>query len=196
VILFDEVEKAHPDVFNVFLQILDDGRLTDGQGRTVDFKNTIVIMTSNIGSHRILDFKGAFDGADFAVMRATVLDELRQHFRPEFLNRVDEIIVFHALTEDELMRIVDILLGRLRRRLAERRITLVLSDAAKRHIVKVGYDPNYGARPLKRTIQKELETPLGRKILAGDIEDGQTVSVDYDDIRGELTFTIADKEPQ
>ena len=117
VILFDEVEKAHPDVFNVFLQILDDGRLTDGQGHTVDFKNTIVIMTSNIGSHRILDYKGSFDGADYAIMRATVLDELRQHFRPEFLNRVDEIIVFHALTEDELMKIVDIQLERLRQRL-------------------------------------------------------------------------------
>ena len=153
VILFDEVEKAHPDVFNVFLQILDDGRLTDGQGHTVDFKNTIVIMTSNIGSHRILDYKGSFDGADYAVMRATVLDELRQHFRPEFLNRVDEIIVFHALTEDELLTIVDLQLQRLRKRLAERRITLELSDAAKRHIVKVGYDPHYGARPLKRTIQ-------------------------------------------
>jgi ATP-dependent Clp protease ATP-binding subunit ClpB len=195
VILFDEVEKAHPDVFNVFLQILDDGRLTDGQGRTVDFKNTIVIMTSNIGSHRILDFKGSFDGADYAVMRATVLDELRQHFRPEFLNRVDEIIVFHALSEDELMQIVDIQLARLRKRLAERRITLVLSDAAKRHIVKVGYDPNYGARPLKRTIQKELETPLGRKILAGDISEGQTVNVDYDDVRGELTFRIGERVP-
>ena len=193
VILFDEVEKAHPDVFNVFLQILDDGRLTDGQGRTVDFKNTIVIMTSNIGSHRILDFKGSMDGADYAVMRATVLDELRQHFRPEFLNRVDEIIVFHALSEEELMRIVDIQLGRLRKRLAERRITLVLSDAAKKHIVKVGYDPNYGARPLKRTIQKELETPLGRKILAGEIEDGQTVDVDFDDIRGDLTFHVGER---
>jgi ATP-dependent Clp protease ATP-binding subunit ClpB len=154
VILFDEVEKAHPDVFNVFLQILDDGRLTDGQGHTVDFKNTIVIMTSNIGSHRILDYHGSFDGAEYAIMRATVLDELRQHFRPEFLNRVDEIIVFHALTEDELLTIVDLQLTRLRQRLAERRITLVLSDEAKRHIVKVGYDPHYGARPLKRTIQK------------------------------------------
>ena len=193
VILFDEIEKAHPDVFNVFLQILDDGRLTDGQGHTVDFKNTIVIMTSNIGSHRILDFKGSADGADYAIMRATVLDELRQHFRPEFLNRVDEIIVFHALSEEELMRIVDIQLDRLRRRLAERRITLVLSEAAKRHIVKVGYDPNYGARPLKRTIQKELETPLGRKILAGEIEDGQTVEVDFDDIRGTLTFHIGER---
>jgi ATP-dependent Clp protease ATP-binding subunit ClpB len=192
VILFDEVEKAHPDVFNVFLQILDDGRLTDGQGHTVDFKNSIVIMTSNVGSHRILDYRGSFDGADYAIMRATVLDELRQHFRPEFLNRVDEIIVFHALTEDELLTIVDLQLERLRRRLAERRITLVLSDAAKRHIVNVGYDPHYGARPLKRTIQKELETPLGRKILSGEIQEGQTVDVGFDENRGELTFAVGE----
>jgi ATP-dependent Clp protease ATP-binding subunit ClpB len=195
VILFDEIEKAHPDVFNVFLQILDDGRLTDGQGRTVDFKNTIVIMTSNVGSHRILEHRGSFDGADYAVMRATVLDELRQHFRPEFLNRVDEIIVFHALSEEQLEEIVDIQLGRLRRRLAERRITLDLSEPAKRHLAKAGYDPNYGARPLKRTIQKELETPLGRKILAGQINDGDTVGVGFDDVRGELTFTVESKEP-
>jgi ATP-dependent Clp protease ATP-binding subunit ClpB len=193
VILFDEVEKAHPDVFNVFLQILDDGRLTDGQGHTVDFKNTIVIMTSNIGSHRILDYHGSFDGAEYAVMRATVLDELRQHFRPEFLNRVDEIIVFHALTEDELLTIVDLQLTRLRQRLAERRITLVLSDEARRHIVKVGYDPHYGARPLKRTIQKELETPLGRKILSGEIQDGTTVDVGFDENRGALTFLIGER---
>ncbi|MEO6834873.1 MAG: ATP-dependent chaperone ClpB [Candidatus Tumulicola sp.] len=188
VILFDEVEKAHPDVFNVFLQILDDGRLTDGQGRTIDFRNTIVIMTSNVGSHRILDHHGSFEGADYAVMRATVLDDLRRHFRPEFLNRVDEIIVFHALTEEQLEEIVDIQLARLRKRLAERRITLVLTDEAKRHIAKAGYDPNYGARPLKRTIQKELETPLGRKILGGEIGDGDTVAVGFDNVRGDLTF--------
>ncbi len=191
VILFDEIEKAHPDVFNVFLQILDDGRLTDGQGHTVDFKNTIVIMTSNIGSHRILDYKGSVEGTDYAIMRATVLDELRQHFRPEFLNRVDEIIVFHALDEQELLEIVDLLMQRLRKRLAERRITLELSDAAKRHIVKVGYDPHYGARPLKRTIQKELETPIGRKILAGEINEGDAVDVGFDENRGELTFLVA-----
>ncbi|HTU82698.1 MAG TPA: ATP-dependent chaperone ClpB [Candidatus Acidoferrales bacterium] len=195
VILFDEVEKAHPDVFNVFLQILDDGRLTDGQGRTVDFKNTIVIMTSNVGSHRILDYKGSFSGADYAIMRATVLDELRQHFRPEFLNRVDEIIVFHALSEKQLEEIVEIQLQRLRKRLGDRRIALVLDEAAKRHIVKVGYDPNYGARPLKRTIQKELETPLGRKILAGEIRDGDTVEVGFDENRGELTFASRAPEP-
>jgi ATP-dependent Clp protease ATP-binding subunit ClpB len=191
VILFDEIEKAHADVFNVLLQILDDGRLTDGQGHTVDFKNTIVIMTSNIGSHRILDYKGSYDGAEYAIMRATVLDEMRQHFRPEFLNRVDEIIVFHALSEKQLEEIVEIQLGRLRERLAQRRISLTLSEAAKRHIVNVGYDPNYGARPLKRTIQKELETPLGRKILGGEIADGDTVNVDFEPIRGELTFTVA-----
>jgi len=191
VILFDEIEKAHPDVFNVFLQILDDGRLTDGQGRTVDFRNTIVIMTSNVGSHRILDYKGGFSGADYAVMRATVLDELRQHFRPEFLNRVDEVIVFHALTEGQLEKIVEIQLARVRKRLAERHIELELTTAAKRHLVKTGYDPVYGARPLKRAIQKEVETPLGRKILAGEIRDGQHVAVDYDQKRGELTFDAA-----
>ena len=188
VILFDEIEKAHPDVFNVFLQILDDGRLTDGQGHTVDFRNTIVIMTSNIGSHRILDYKGSGHGADEAAMRATVMEELRAHFRPEFLNRVDEVIVFHALTQEQLMEIVDIQLKRLRARLEERKITLELNDAAKRHLVQAGYDSNYGARPLKRTIQKELETPLGRRILAGEINDGDTVQVGFNDVNGELTF--------
>ncbi len=189
VILFDEIEKAHPDVFNVFLQILDDGRLTDGQGRTVDFRNTIVVMTSNIGSHRILDYKGGFDGADYAVMRATVLDELRQHFRPEFLNRVDETIVFHALSEVDLASILTVQLARLRKRLADRHIILDLDEAATKHLVRAGYDPAYGARPLKRTIQKELETPLGRRILSGDIHDNSTVKISYDDIRGELTFS-------
>jgi ATP-dependent Clp protease ATP-binding subunit ClpB len=188
VVLFDEIEKAHQDVFNVFLQILDDGRLTDGQGRTVDFKNTIVIMTSNIGSHRILDYRGAFGGAEFAVMRATVLDELRQHFRPEFLNRVDEIVVFHALSEEQLKQIVEIQIDRVRARLVDRRITLEISDEAKTHLVRVGYEPGYGARPLKRAIQREVETPLGRKILSGEIRDGDHVRVDLDRDRGELTF--------
>jgi ATP-dependent Clp protease ATP-binding subunit ClpB len=146
-------------------------------------------MTSNIGSHRILDYKGDLGGAEYAIMRATVLDELRQHFRPEFLNRVDEVIVFHALSEEELGEIIEIQLRRVRERLAQRRIELELTDAAKRHLVKTGYDPVYGARPLKRAIQKELETPLGRKILAGEVRDGQKVVVGFDDIRGELTFT-------
>jgi len=189
VILFDEIEKAAPEIFNVFLQILDDGRLTDGQGRTVDFKNTILIMTSNIGSNRILDFSGQ-GGVEYAVMRATVLDELRRHFRPEFLNRVDEVVVFQALSEAQLEQIVEIQLGRLRQRLADRRIELELSDTARRHLVKVGYDPVYGARPLKRAVQRELETPLGRRILAGEIRDGQRVYVDYDQDRGELNFTV------
>jgi ATP-dependent Clp protease ATP-binding subunit ClpB len=188
VILFDEIEKAHHDVFNVLLQILDDGRLTDGQGRTVDFKNTIVIMTSNIGSHRILQYKGSYIGEVFDRMKTTVLDELRQHFRPEFLNRVDEIIVFHALNEEQLKRIVDIQLANLRRRLEERHISLELTDRAKEHLVRVGYDPSYGARPLKRAIQREVETTLGRRLLEGTIRDGQHVVVDYDEKKGALTF--------
>jgi ATP-dependent Clp protease ATP-binding subunit ClpB len=187
VVLFDEIEKAAPDVFNVFLQILDDGRLTDGQGRTVDFKNTILIMTSNIGSNRILDFSGQ-GGAEYTVMRATVLDELRRNFRPEFLNRVDEIVVFTALSETQLERIVDLQLERLRSRLEPRRIELDTSDAARKHLVKVGYDPVYGARPIKRAVQRELETPLGRRILGGEVRDGQSVYVDYDAAKGELTF--------
>ena len=180
VILFDEIEKAHPDVFNVMLQILDDGRLTDGQGRTVDFRNTIITMTSNIGSHRILEYRGAFDGDGYARMKEAVLDELRHNFRPEFLNRLDEIIVFHALTEEHLMKIVDIQLTGLRQRLADRHIQLELSDAARRHLVGTGYDPNYGARPLKRAIQREVETPLARLIVKGELTDHQTVSIDYD----------------
>ena len=178
VVLFDEIEKAHHDVFNLLLQILDDGRLTDGQGRTVDFKNTIVIMTSNIGSHRILDYKGTFDGAGYDRMKEAVLDELRHHFRPEFLNRVDEIIVFHALSEEHLKQIVEIQLASLRKRLAERHIEIALSDAARTHLVRTGYDPTYGARPLKRAIQREIETPLARRILAGEVRDGQHVFID------------------
>jgi ATP-dependent Clp protease ATP-binding subunit ClpB len=195
VLLFDEVEKAHPDVFNVFLQILDEGRLTDGQGRTVDFKNTIVIMTSNIGSHRILDASADMGGADYAVMRATVLDELRQHFRPEFLNRVDEIVVFHKLSEDELKAIVEIQLDRVRARLRDRRIQLEITDDAKTHLVRTGYDPAYGARPLKRAIQREVETPLGRKILAGEVRDGDVVRIGFDRDKGELTFKVVEALP-
>ncbi|MCZ2073814.1 MAG: ATP-dependent chaperone ClpB [Bryobacteraceae bacterium] len=189
VILFDEIEKAHHDVFNVMLQILDDGRLTDGQGRTVDFKNTIVIMTSNVGSHRILEYRGAFEGYDYQRMKDAVLEELRRGFRPEFLNRVDEIIVFHALSEEHLKEIVDIQLSGLRRRLEDRKIRIELADAASEHLVRAGYDPNYGARPLKRAIQREIETPLARRILQGDVRDGSTVVVDTDG-SGELRFTI------
>ena len=190
VVLFDEIEKAHHDVFNVMLQVLDDGRLTDGQGRTVDFRNTIVIMTSNIGSHRILEYRGAFEGSEFERMKDAVLEEMRHHFRPEFLNRVDEIIVFHALTEEHLQKIVEIQLERLRARLADRHITLKLTDAARLNLVRTGFDPHYGARPLKRAIQKKVETPLGRLILKGEIRDGQQLLVDVDK-EGELTFAPA-----
>jgi ATP-dependent Clp protease ATP-binding subunit ClpB len=181
VVLFDEIEKAHHDVFNVMLQILDDGRLTDGQGRTVDFKNTIVIMTSNVGSQRILDYHGGFDGPAYEAMKEAVQEEMRRHFRPEFLNRVDEIIVFHALTEAQLKQIVEIQLGRLRERLAERHITLELTDAARSVLVRTGYDPHYGARPLKRAIQKKVETPLGKLLISGTVKDGQVLRVDATD---------------
>ena len=196
VVLFDEIEKAHGDVFNVLLQILDDGRLTDGQGRTVDFKNTIVIMTSNIGSHRILEYSGTtFAGDKFERMKETVLEELRHHFRPEFLNRVDEIIVFHALSEEHLKQIVEIQLNGLRKRLAERHIEIELTDRARGHLVRVGYDPTYGARPLKRAIQREIETPMARKILGGEVRDGYRVKVDLD-ASGNLKFEskIASRE--
>jgi ATP-dependent Clp protease ATP-binding subunit ClpB len=188
VVLFDEIEKAHHDVFNVLLQLLDDGRLTDGQGRTVDFKNTIVIMTSNVGSQRILQYKGSYIGEVYDRMKDAVLEELRRGFRPEFLNRVDEIIVFHALSEGELTKIIEIQLTRLRARLADRKISIRLSEAAKKQLVSVGYDPSYGARPLKRTIQKEIETPLARMLLTGEVRDGTTVEVEYDEARDALTF--------
>jgi len=153
-------------------------------------------MTSNIGSHRILDYRGEGTGADYAVMRATVLDELRASFRPEFLNRIDEIVVFHALAEGELKQIVEIQLDRVRGRLADRRITLEISDEAKTHLARAGHEPAYGARPLKRAIQREVETPLGRKILAGAVRDGDHVRVDVDRDRGELTFNTVAQLPE
>jgi ATP-dependent Clp protease ATP-binding subunit ClpB len=190
VILFDEIEKAHHDVFNILLQVLDDGRLTDGQGHTVDFKNTIVILTSNIGSHRILEYKGAFEGEAYRRMKETVLGELRNAFRPEFLNRLDEIIVFHALSEEHLKQIVEIQLAGLRARLAERHIRLELTDKARTRLVRSGYDPNYGARPLKRAIQREIETRLAKLILGGDVKDGQTIYIDTDSTGSGLTFRM------
>jgi ATP-dependent Clp protease ATP-binding subunit ClpB len=178
VILFDEIEKAHTEVFNVLLQLLDDGRLTDGHGRTVDFKNTVVIMTSNVGSHakRMRDL----GGHDEAEMRQQVMDALHQRFAPEFLNRIDEIVMFHALTKDNLVKIVEIQARRLQRLLAERHIGLELGEGAKRALADLGYDPVYGARPLKRTIQRELQDPLARRILEGEFKDGDTVEVDAD----------------
>jgi ATP-dependent Clp protease ATP-binding subunit ClpB len=188
VILFDEIEKAHADVFNVMLQILDDGRLTDGQGRVVDFKNTLVVMTSNIGSMRILEYRGAAGGGEYDSMKRAVLEEVRRHFRPEFLNRIDEMIVFHALTEEHLKEIVEIQLGGLRKRLADRHIEIQLTDGAREHLVRTGYEPGYGARPLKRAIQREVETPLARLILQGEVRDHQVVVVDLDRNTGQLRF--------
>src|SRR5882724_7432777 len=192
VILFDEIEKAHPDVFNILLQILDDGRLTDGQGRTVDFRNTVIIMTSNLGSSYLLEFSGRTDSAAYERMKEAVLTELRHHFRPEFLNRVDEIVVFHSLSEEDLKKILEIQLGRLRERLAERHIEIELTPDAATHLAREGYDPVYGARPVKRAIQKELETPLGRRLLSGEIRDGSRIIVDYHD--GEFVFTTKRSE--
>jgi len=173
IILFDEVEKAHQDVFNVLLQVLDDGRITDGQGRTVDFKNTVIIMTSNIGSQYILEEEQSQEARERLVM-----DALRGHFRPEFLNRVDEIIIFDRLSEDDLKKIVEIQLKRLAKRLEQQKITLDLSDSAKAHLAREGYDPVYGARPLRRTIQKEILDPLSIDILEGKVREGQTVYID------------------
>jgi len=176
VVLFDEIEKAHQDVFNILLQILDDGRLTDSHGRTVDFKNTVIIMTSNIGSQYILGYRET-DEAAYQRMREQVLTALRQHFKPEFLNRVDELVVFHALSEEQLEKIVDIQLGRLKARLEEQKIGLVLEDSARKFLARVGYDPTYGARPLKRAIQHYVENPLARLILEGQVHEGMQVKV-------------------
>jgi ATP-dependent Clp protease ATP-binding subunit ClpB len=174
VLLLDEVEKAHPEVLNVLLQLLDDGRLTDGQGRTVDFRNTLVIMTSNLGSQWILEL----GEADREEMERRVQEALREHFRPEFLNRVDELIVFRSLTRADIRRIVDLQIERLRRMLAEREIGLSLSDEARDALAEEGYDPHLGARPLKRTIQRRLQNPLAMQLLEGKFKPGQSVEVD------------------
>ncbi|HEY5997716.1 MAG TPA: AAA family ATPase, partial [bacterium] len=185
VILFDEVEKAHADVFNVLLQVLDDGRLTDGQGRHVDFRNTLIIMTSNIGSQYI---QGMAE-REYEKMKALVTEELRRAFRPEFLNRIDETVIFHALGREHLRRIVEIQVGLLLRRLEERKITLVLSERAKDHLADVGYDPTYGARPLKRAVQRLVFDPLSRGILGGQFREGDTVLADWEKGSEGLTFT-------
>jgi ATP-dependent Clp protease ATP-binding subunit ClpB len=178
VILFDEIEKAHPDVFNVLLQVLDDGRLTDGQGRTVDFKNTLIIMTSNIGAEHLV---AQSEGEDVDAVRGLVMDEVRQRFRPEFLNRLDEIILFHRLKREQMGAIVDIQMRRLTQLLEDRKITLVLDDAARTWLANRGYEPAYGARPLKRVIQKSVQDPLAEMILAGRVKDGDTVTVSVSD---------------
>ncbi len=174
VVLFDEVEKAHPDVFNILLQVLDDGRLTDSQGRVVDFKNTVIIMTSNLGSHKIQEMVGE----SYDDIKAEVMDSVGEHFRPEFVNRIDEIVVFHALGQAQMAGIAEIQMARLRRRLQERELDIALSDEAMSQLVAVGYDPVYGARPLKRAIQQEIENPLSLKLLAGDFVVGDIIQVD------------------
>ena len=186
VVLFDEIEKAHHDVFNVLLQILDDGRLTDSQGRTINFKNTLIIMTSNIGSPLLVE-NASDTGVIAEDVRKKVMAELRTHFRPEFLNRVDDIVLFRSLTLSELKRIVDLQLDLLRVRLAERNIEIDLTDGAKEHIAREGYDPIYGARPMKRFLQRRVETPLSRKLISGEITDGSHISVEFR--AGELVFT-------
>jgi ATP-dependent Clp protease ATP-binding subunit ClpB len=183
VILLDEVEKAHPDVFNVLLQVLDDGRLTDGQGRTVDFRNTVVIMTSNLGSNVIQELAGE---SNYVQMKAAVMEIVGQHFRPEFINRVDEVVVFHPLGKAHIRSIVDIQLGYLRQRLAERELAFELDDAARDLLGEAGFDPVYGARPLKRAIQHQLENPLAQRILRGDFAPGDTIRVTVRD--GALAF--------
>jgi len=174
VILLDEVEKAHPDVFNVLLQVLDDGRLTDGQGRTVDFRNTVIVMTSNLGSQRIQELAGE---ENYDVMKASVMEIVAQHFRPEFMNRVDDIVVFHPLGREHIRAIVDIQLGYLHERLADRDMTIVLSDAARDKLADAGFDPVYGARPLKRAIQQQVENPLAQEILQGRFNPGDTIEI-------------------
>jgi ATP-dependent Clp protease ATP-binding subunit ClpB len=192
VVLFDEIEKAHPDVFNILLQILDDGRLTDSQGRVVSFRNTVIIMTSNIGSPLILERSGRMDDPFVrAETEAAVLEEMRLSFRPEFLNRVDDIIVFQPLGTEELKTIVELQLRRLERLLAERKLTLQVTDDAKALIAEEGYDPAYGGRPLKRSIQRLVQNPLAIRVLEGEFGDGDTVVVDREEGSHQLTFRAA-----
>jgi ATP-dependent Clp protease ATP-binding subunit ClpB len=185
VVLLDEVEKAHRDVFNVLLQVLDDGRITDSQGRVIDFCNTIIVMTSNIGSEHILNVSG--NDEDYEEMRKRVLAALSKHFRPEFVNRIDDLIIFHTLKREELAKIVGLQLIRIQHLLLGQKIALELTPAAQNHIAKVGYDPTYGARPIKRAIQRELENPLATKILEQTFTEGDTVFVDCQD--NLLTFS-------
>jgi ATP-dependent Clp protease ATP-binding subunit ClpB len=185
VILFDEIEKAHPDVFNILLQILDDGRLTDSQGRTVDFRNTVIIMTSNLGS-TYLSGVGTERQED---TRRKVMDALRDNFRPEFLNRIDEVIIFHALTKQHIGEIVQIQLDQVADRLKERRITIALTPRARDLVATLGYDPVFGARPLKRVIQKQLLDPIAMGLLTGELHDGEEIRIDVDN--GALVFSGA-----
>ena len=188
-ILFDEIEKAHRDVFNVLLQVLDDGRLTDGQGRTVNFKNTVIVMTSNLGSAEIQKLT-AQDAPEWEI-EAAVKNLLRDHFRPEFLNRIDETILFHPLGREQLDRIVDVQLDTLRRRLSGRNLTLVLTDEARKLLAEEGYDPAYGARPLRRVIQQRIENPLAQHLLAGDFGEGDAIAVGVNPAKHDFSFAKA-----
>ena len=189
VVLFDEVEKAHPDVFNILLQVLDDGRITDSQGRTVDFKNTILIMTSNIGAQYLLDGIDS-EGNIEASAQEMVMGELRAHFRPEFLNRLDETILFKPLTKDNIGGIISLILADINRRLADRELGIALSEEAQHFIAENGYDPVYGARPLKRYIQKYVETLAARLILADAVTAGDTILIALDSTGSELTAAV------
>jgi ATP-dependent Clp protease ATP-binding subunit ClpB len=193
VVLFDEIEKAHPDVFNTLLQVLDDGRLTDAQGRTVDFRNTVIIMTSNIGSQYLIEGVTP-DGELKAEARDQVMAELRRHFRPEFLNRVDDIVLFKGLTERQIEQIVSLMFNDLRARLAERRMTLDVSEEAMQFIARRGYDPVYGARPLRRFIAHEVETRIARALIGGNVQDGAVIHIALRD--GELVVTWDNPAPE
>ena len=190
VILFDEIEKAHPEVFNILLQIMDEGRLTDGKGRTVDFRNTVIIMTSNIGS-AYLQTENLRTPEDFEQARKQVLNALQGHFKPEFLNRVDDMIVFNPLGKEQLAKIIELRLEDLRRLLTDRKISLELTEAAKELLFSEGYDPQYGARPLKRAIQRMIQDPLALKILDGEVLHGDHVVVDADAAKRSMTFTVS-----
>ncbi len=194
VILLDEIEKAHPDVFNILLQILDDGRLTDAKGRTVDFSNTVIIMTSNVGSEKLMHLSKEEFEKNYEKIKEEIMNQLKLRFRPEFLNRIDEIIIFHPLSEKEIKEIVDLLISKLNKRLEDREIKVILTEEAKSELAKKGYVPEFGARPLRRTIQREIETPLSVKILEGTVKEGDTVKVDYDKEKGEFTFSVEKPE--
>ncbi len=195
VILLDEIEKAHPDVFNILLQILDDGRLTDAKGRTVDFSNTVIIMTSNVGSEYLMHLSKEEFEKNYDKIKEQIMNELKKRFRPEFLNRIDEIIIFHPLSEEEIKKIVDLLIAKLNKRLEDRGIRIVLTEEAKSALARRGYVPEFGARPLRRTIQRDIETPLSVKILEGTVKDGDTVKIDYDKEKGEFTFEVEKELP-
>jgi ATP-dependent Clp protease ATP-binding subunit ClpB len=188
VVLFDEIEKANPDVFNALLQILEDGRLTDGKGRLVDFKNTLIVMTSNLAGAQIQ----GYTSEDRAPLRALVDEELRRHFKPEFLNRLDEVVLFNNLSRADLLRVVDIQAVRLGRRLAGRQLELTMTQRLRGHLAEAGFDPQYGARPLRRALQRVVLDPLARRILEGAFEPGSKVRADWDDRRGEVTFERAE----